>query len=231
MWSACSITQYTMQTVLVVEAHTESRDWLQSVVRTAFGSVQVEEAGSLEEARARLSGTSPALVLVNLCLSDGNALSLIDYLHEQCPDSRCIVVTAFDDDRHLFSALGAGIDGYLLLDQPLDDMVGSLRGVLSGRPPLSPVIARRLLRYFRGSEEPERRDREPLSARESEVLTLLSKGMSRADIAELLNVSTNTTASHIKAIYRKLNVSGRAEATLEAVRLGLVGDNGRSESE
>ncbi|MEX2367648.1 MAG: LuxR C-terminal-related transcriptional regulator, partial [Pseudohongiellaceae bacterium] len=87
-------------------------------------------------------------------------------------------------------------------------------------PPLTPAIARKILRHFQQADS--KATDNPLSEREQEVLVLLAKGMGRNDIAELLDVSAHTAAGHTKSIYRKLNVSGRVEATLEAVKMGLV---------
>ncbi|WP_111655436.1 response regulator [Isoalcanivorax indicus] len=209
-----------MQTVLIVEDHEETRQWLAGIVRDAFASPDLLEAGTLEQARALLKQRTVSLALVDLSLPDGSGMQLLQSLQESSPETYLVVTTIFDDDRHLFDALQAGANGYLLKDQPRQVMVDSLSGIASGRPPLSPAIARRILRHFQ--QAPVRAVENPLSEREVEVLLLLAKGLGRSEIAELLNVSVNTAASHIKSIYRKLNVSGRAEATLEAVQMGIV---------
>ncbi|MBA3981393.1 MAG: DNA-binding response regulator [Alcanivorax sp.] len=209
-----------MQTVLIVEDHEETRQWLAGIVRDAFASPDLLEAGTLEQARALLAQRTVSLALVDLSLPDGSGMQLLQHLQESSPETYLVVTTIFDDDRHLFDALQAGANGYLLKDQPRQVMVDSLSGIASGRPPLSPAIARRILRHFQ--QAPVRAVENPLSEREVEVLLLLAKGLGRSEIAELLNVSVNTAASHIKSIYRKLNVSGRAEATLEAVQMGIV---------
>ncbi|MBZ2188721.1 response regulator transcription factor [Alcanivorax sp. JB21] len=209
-----------MQNVLIVEDHEETRQWLAGIVKDAFASPGIHEAGTLEQARALLQHNPVALALVDLSLPDGSGMQLLQHLQECSPETYLVVTTIFDDDRHLFDALQAGANGYLLKDQPRQVMIDSLAGIATGKPPLSPAISRRILRHFQ--QAPTRTVENPLSEREVEVLMLLAKGMGRSDIAELLNVSVNTAASHIKSIYRKLNVSGRAEATLEAVNMGIV---------
>lgn len=208
-----------MRRVLIVEDHLETRDWLRSIVEEAFDKPVVHEAGTLEQTYLLLSEHTPSLALIDLSLPDGNGLDIVLHLQRQCSETLLVVTTIFDDDRHLFNALRAGASGYLLKDQPKSALVDSLSGILSGRPPLSPAIARRILRHFQQEKVPVQT---PLSEREEEVLLLLVKGFGRSEIAELLQVSVNTAASHIKSIYRKLNVSGRAEATMQAVKLGLV---------
>lgn len=212
-----------MQRVFIIEDHLETREWLVSIVRESFDNPEIAQTGTVEGSYRWLEQNSPSLTLVDLSLPDGNGLDLIRYLNEHFPENYIVVTTIFDDDRHLFNALSAGASGYLLKDQPRKTMVESLSGIMSGKPPLSPAIARRMLRHFQ--QDSGSANKTPLSERESEVLTLLAKGMGRNEVAELLDVSVNTAASHIKSIYRKLNVSGRAEATLHAVKMGLVSAN------
>ena len=130
----------------------------------------------------------------------------------------------FDDDQHLFSALRAGAKGYVLKDQPQDDLAKMLKGIIDGQPPLSAPIARRLLDFFQ-PEQTVDADEEKLTNREQEVLTLIAKGYTLAKVGEMLGISRNTTAGYVKTLYRKLNVSSRAEATLAATRRGMVNPN------
>ena len=98
-----------------------------------------------------------------------------------------------------------------------------LAGIHAGQPPLSPSIARKLLQVF---QEPSQSAKDPeaqLTSREQEVLTLIAKGYTVGRVAELLGITRNTAAGYVKSIYRKLNVSSRAEATLGATRMGLIG--------
>jgi len=136
----------------------------------------------------------------------------------------CVVVVAsiFDDDN-LFQALPAGARGYLLKDHPGDWLSRQLTGIADGQPPLSPAIARRLLRHFHGVGTSDGlAEATDLSPREREVPTLLAKGIRIAEIAAGLAISRHTEGDHVKNIYRKLNISSRAEAALRARSLGLV---------
>jgi DNA-binding NarL/FixJ family response regulator len=217
-----------LNSILVVDDHPEARSWLVDISLRAFRGASVIAAATLAQARERMRGTHLDLALVDLGLPDGNGSSLVTELARRSPETFLVVTTIFDDDHHLFTALAAGAGGYLLKDEPEDQIIERLQGILRGNPPLAPGIARRILRHFQ-DQAMQPLARRPtigkgalLSDRETEVLALLAKGLNRTDVARVLNISPNTAAGHVKAIYRKLNVSGRAEATLEAVNLGIV---------
>ncbi|MCE2909762.1 MAG: LuxR C-terminal-related transcriptional regulator [Betaproteobacteria bacterium] len=193
-----------------------------------------------------LHGTDPfKLILVDLELPDGNGLELLAEL-TQYPATK-IVTTLYSDDDHLFPALQCGADGYLLKEDRFEVLVEELQKIVRGQPPLSPAIARRLLMHFRaggglgGADGPvdsgfaalpfstskpvpleKAPEHERLTPRETEVLTFLSKGFTIKEIASLLGIKWFTVNDHIKSIYRKLNVSSRAEAAVLASKQGLV---------
>lgn len=185
------------------------------------------------------------LILVDLELPDGSGLELLSELANY-PATR-IVTTLYSDDEHLFPALQCGADGYLLKEDRFEVLVEELQKIVRGQPPLSPAIARRLLTHFRtGDGFPSAgalhtgsgvssaavaaapaapvapMDHERLTPRESEVLTYLSKGFTIKEIANLMGIKWFTVNDHIKSIYKKLNVSSRAEAAVLASKQGLV---------
>ena len=185
------------------------------------------------------------LVLVDLELPDGNGMELLSEL-AQYPATK-IVTTLYSDDDHLFPALQCGADGYLLKEDRFEVLVEELQKIVRGQPPLSPAIARRLLNHFRDSQRGDLRspdsgfsrpadlgvtsrpvpiektpDHERLTPRENEVLTYLSKGFTIKEIANLMGIKWFTVNDHIKSIYKKLNVSSRAEAAVLATKQGLV---------
>ena len=189
------------------------------------------------------------LVLVDLELPDGNGMELLDLLAHY-PATK-IVTTLYSDDDHLFPALQCGADGYLLKEDRFEVLVEELQKIVRGQPPLSPAIARRLLTHFRHGPGAAQHgeghsdnapappsglqssrpmplgrgaplDHERLTPRESEVLTYLSKGFTIKEIANLMGIKWFTVNDHIKSIYKKLNVSSRAEAAVLASKQGLV---------
>jgi len=209
-----------MHNVLVLEDHSETREWLTEIIRTAFVEVEIFEASSLGQARKIVAETQLDLALIDLNLPDGNGVEIISELSKNSPDTYCVVATIFDDDNYLFPALEAGAQGYLLKEQTTDEFIQSLQGIIKGEPPISPAIARKMINHFHNDIQPS--DKPDLSSREKEILGAIAKGLSRNEAAEILGITSNTVASHLKSIYGKLNVSNRAQATLEALRLGLV---------
>lgn len=215
-------------------------------------NILITEAGDLETARKQilltggsqgLHGVDPfKLILVDLELPDGNGMELLAELSIY-PATK-IVTTLYSDDDHLFPALQCGADGYLLKEDRFEVLVEELQKIVRGQPPLSPAIARRLLTHFRGhggdTQAPDSGfapaafatskpvpiekvpDHERLTPRESEVLTYLSKGFTIKEIAGLMGIKWFTVNDHIKSIYKKLNVSSRAEAAVLASKQGLV---------
>ena len=186
------------------------------------------------------------LILVDLELPEGNGMELLAELGAY-PATK-IVTTLYSDDDHLFPALQCGADGYLLKEDRFEVLVEELQKIVRGQPPRSPAIARRLLTHFRhgpgGGSAPNSGpvplvsgfqssrpvpmgrgaplDHERLTPRESEVLTYLSKGFTIKEIANLMGIKWFTVNDHIKSIYKKLNVSSRAEAAVLASKHGLV---------
>jgi DNA-binding NarL/FixJ family response regulator len=207
---------------LVVDDDAQAREWLGAALAKAFAQVHIVTAASLREARAAVHAALPDLALVDLDLPDGSGVALIEALSQPnaagARRSVSIVTTVFADDQHLFPALRAGAAGYLLKDESIDRLAEILVSFMSGQPALSAPIAKRLLGYF---HEPAPAAT-PLSQREQEVLVLLAKGLTIAEVARTLTLTPNTAASYTKALYRKLEVTNRAEATLEATRRGLI---------
>ena len=205
-----------MHRVLIVEDIAEVFRALQLMVETAFPGVAVAHAGTVAAGRKALADGGHDLVLLDLGLPDGSGTELVREFAGG--PSQIVITTIFDDDDHLFDALRAGANGYLLKDEPATVLIDLLRGIGDGRPPLSASIARRILHFFR----PPSPTRTPLSPRETEVLTLIARGYTVRDVADTLSMSYNTAAGHLKSIYHKLSVNSRAEAAMEAVRLGVV---------
>ena len=208
---------------LVVEDLPASAGWLANALQGAFSGIDVLTVGTLEAGLAAFKRTQPEIALVDLGLPDGSGIDLIAQATQEGSPCCCIVTTIYADDQHLFPALRAGAAGYLLKDQPIERVIGQLQAIQRGEPPLSPAIAQRLLRIF-GPElrAADGEDDARLTPRELETLTLIAKGYRLPEVANTLGVTRNTAAGFIKAIYRKLRISSRAEAALEAARRGLV---------
>ena len=217
-----------MQHALIVEDLPEIRAWLGDTARAAFPDLRVTAVARRDEALAVVRTETFELALIDLGLPDGSGIDVVGALRAHQPLALPVVVTIYDDDDHLFPALQAGAFGYLLKEQPQESLIAQLLRMTQGEPPLSPPIARRVLGHFAGAglrrETLARQleDQVRLTERETEVLQRVAKGYTLPEIAQQFGLSRHTIADYIKQIYRKLNVSSRAEAALEAARRGLV---------
>jgi len=207
---------------LLIEDQPRTRDWMLGVLGAAFPDLRVETVGTLKAAQAWLDrhGTELWLAVIDIGLPDGSGVDIVRRLQKHLPAVLPVVATIYDDDAHLFEAISAGARGYILKDEEADLLVNCLHRIEHGEPPLSPSIAHRMLSHFRAPTVV--RDEAGLSARETEVLTLLARGMTVSEAAFRLGLQPQTVASYVKVIYQKLAVTSRAEATREAVRRGLA---------
>jgi len=179
----------------------------------------------LASARQAMSKATPDVLLVDLGLPDGSGVELIRETARRYPGTDIMVITVFNDEDHVLASIEAGATGYILKDSMPEEFVGLIRQLRAGGSPISPMIARQLLKRFNlTAPAPQARQTEDaaLSARESEVLSLITKGFSFCEIARLLGVSPHTVTAHVKKIYQKLAVHSRGEAVYEASRMGLV---------
>lgn len=218
--------------VLIVEDMDGVRESLTQIALEAFPQARADACASLRQAehwlRSHPEHTDGAqcelIALVDLGLPDGNGIDLVRALADLGPHCLPIVTTVFDDDASLCDAIAAGAQGYLLKEHPPETLVRYLRRIEQGEPPLTPRMARRILACMRqmpaaaapGDEEVR------LSPRETEVLGIIGRGLRVGEAARVLGLADQTVASYVKSIYRKLNISSRAEAALEASRRNLV---------
>lgn len=198
----------------------------EGVERAIAGCAQLTLAwsvGTLAALRAAdLGGVD--VVLLDLGLPDGSGLT---WLREKRARVSVLVLSALGDEATVVEALRHGADGYLLKGASNPDIIAAIRDVLVGGAPITPSVAKYLLRHMRGpgplmSEAPALRRIDQLTARETDVLRVLTRGYSYDEAAQLLGISAHTVAHHIKQIYAKLAVNSRGEATFEALRAGLV---------
>jgi len=217
-------------TVLIVEDEPEFRMRFKQIVESEPTLELVGVAANKREAQELIDRSKFDVMLIDLGLPDGNGTDLIRQVSAKRPDVDIMVVTVFGDEQHVVSAIEAGATGYILKDSTAADVVSCIRLLRAGGSPVSPVVARSVLRAIRnrmggtgGTTRPGASpDNNPLSARETEILQLLAKGMSFNEIGEILGISPHTVTAHIKKIYRKLAVHSRGEAVYEATQMGLL---------
>lgn len=221
-----------MKQILLLEDLPEIRAWLKTLALQVFPGAQIHESARIHDALQLVNAMRFDVALCDLGLPDGSGVEVVQALRDKQPDVQSVVVTIHDDDEHLFPALQAGAFGYLLKEQSREQLAEQLQRIAQGEPPLSPSIARRVIQYFTaqarmqpqhmGGHDPDSvTPHVQLTDRENEVLLRVAKGFTLPEIGQQLNLSRHTIADYVKQIYRKLNVSSRAEAALEAQRLGL----------
>lgn len=181
-----------------------------AVARSVLSGRQLIEAGGFD------------CLLCDLGLPDGSGITLIQEVSRRYPYSDTIVITIFADQAKVLDSIKAGARGYLLKDERLELCVEGIREIRRGGSPISPIIARQLLQQLEPAQETGRPLAEPLSPREAEVLNLLARGFSYAEIAGLLTLSAQTVGTYVKRIYRKLEVNSRSEAVFEASSRGIM---------
>jgi DNA-binding NarL/FixJ family response regulator len=201
--------------VLIVDDHPLTRDALAGLL-VQHGFDVVGEAADGVEAIDCAERLQPDLVLLDLSMPGMDGLTALPHVRAAAPRAEIVVLTASGTDDNLLAAIRAGAAGYLLKSEPPERIVGFLRGVATGEAALSGAVARRLLERVRvggdgGHAVPDDIAR-ALSARELEVLLLLDDHLGTDDIAKRLFISEHTVRSHVKSMFRKLNVSSRREA-------------------
>jgi len=172
--------------------------------------------GDLASARRAIDRQAPDVLLTDLGLPDGSGIELIRETAARHPATDIMVISVFGDEEHVLASIEAGATGYILKDSLPEEFVGLIAELRAGGSPISPVIARKLLKRFQPKKEAVDPTPEPatsgLTPRESEVLALIAKGFSFGEIARLLEVSPHTITAHVKKIYQKLAVHSRGEA-------------------
>lgn len=215
------------RTALVVEDIETANHWLAARLREIFPHIQVDQAFCLKQANQYLKQNSGYdIALIDLGLPDGDGLEIIEYCTQHSPQTITVVVTIFEDDQHLFKAIQQGAQGYLLKDMDESSFAQNLLQIAQGESVLSPLFTKKIMQYMRQIGQTSAAKSLPiilpLTRREKEVLACIGRGLSVSDTALQLAISVHTVSSYIKEIYRKLNISSRAEAVIIALQYGLV---------
>lgn len=213
--------------VLVVEDDSSTRE---RFARVISGHPQLElvgDAGDLDTGISLLHKLKPDVLLMDLDLPDGNGMSLLEEIVASKLKTEAMVISVFGDERHVIRAIEAGAGGYLLKDGGADQITSAILQLVAGGAPISPSIARHLLKRFRHEDQVEDKNSdtakmEPLTSREQEILNHVSHGYTAQEIADKNTISIHTVNTHIRNIYSKLAVNSRAGAIMKAVRHGII---------
>jgi DNA-binding NarL/FixJ family response regulator len=208
----------------------------QQLVRSGFRMILesepdievVGEAANGQEAVRKARDLRPDVVLMDIRMHEVDGVMATTMLADS--EVRVLVVTTFDADQYVFSALRAGASGFLLKDAPPEELVSAVRTVASGGGLLAPSVTRRIIEEFARRPAPRDapRELEDLTERELEVLGLIAKGLSNFEIGAALNVSETTVKTHVGRVLMKLGLRDRVQAVVFAYECGLVqlGDGG-----
>jgi NarL family two-component system response regulator LiaR len=207
--------------ILIADDHAIVREGLRALLATEPGIELVGEAADGEAAVHLYGALQPDIALLDLMMPRMDGINAIREITRQHPDARILVLTSFAEDDQVFPAIKAGASGYLLKDSSPQDLLHAIREVHRGESFLAPAIARRLIQEInRPGDLPQASD--PLTARELEVLDLISKGLSNQEIADRLVISERTVRNHVGNILGKLHLANRTQAALYALEKGLV---------
>jgi len=207
--------------ILIADDHAVVREGLRALIEVEPGMELVGEAADGIEAVQKARSLHPDVILLDLVMPRMGGIEAIGEIKAQDPGARILVVTSFAEDDKVFPAIKAGALGYLLKDSTPRELIRAILDVYQSEPTMHPTIARKLMRELqRPSELPP--TEEPLSERELEVLSLVARGLSNQDIGEKLFISERTVRSHVSNILSKLHLANRTQATLYALREGLV---------
>lgn len=210
--------------VLLIEDQDTTRQRLKQIVNQHENLEIINDVDCCAAAIPLIDESQPDVMLVDLGLPDGSGLDLIKHARKTSPKTEIMVITVFGDERHVISAIENGASGYLLKDGDPEYIGDAIIQMVNGGSPISASIARYLLRRFNKEPTQDIQDENlpKLTKREQEVLELVAKGFTYAEIADTLSMSIHTVTSHIKHIYKKLSVNSRGEAVFEAMQLGLI---------
>ncbi len=211
---------------LLLEDEKPAREHFASAIASHPELSLVDAVANCADALVSLRQHRPDILVSDLGLPDGHGVEVIHKAKALYPEIEILVVTMFGDEEHVVEALEAGASGYLLKKQAFEELTDGILCLMRGESAISPEIARFLLRRFRkeavDSVDQIPKPENPLTSRETEVLTLIAKGYTYDEIGDSFSLSTNTVRSHIRNIYRKLSVGSRSEAVFEANQQGFI---------
>jgi DNA-binding NarL/FixJ family response regulator len=210
--------------ILIADDHPLLREAIRRTFEQRKDIEVLAEASDGEEAVKLSSEYKPDVVVMDIVMPKLSGIEATKQIKKVSPNTRVLILTAYDDDRYIIGLLESGAVGYLLKSAPGRDLVEAVRAVYAGESVLHPAIIAKLLKYSmqKLNENIPQKTIEQLSSRELEVLDLTAQGMSNKEIAKKLFLSVRTVKAHMGSIFNKMEVSSRTEAIVKGVREGLL---------
>jgi DNA-binding NarL/FixJ family response regulator len=184
----------------------------------------VAEAGNGLEAVQKAARFEPTVVLMDIRMPDVDGLQATRQIIAADPSARVLILTTFDLDEYVYEALRAGASGFVLKDDPPEQLIAAVRTVAAGDALLSPAVTRRVIKQFTRVPRPSPpKEMDDLTDRESEIFTLIVDGLSNSEIGERLYISETTVKTHVTHLFQKLGLRDRVQAVVLAYRTGVFG--------
>lgn len=199
--------------IMIVDDHPVVREGLSRIIVSESGMEVIAEAGTGAEALTHYRKLRPDIVLLDMRMPEMTGIQTIEAIRKEFSNARIIVLSTYDLEEDIYQSLQAGARGYILKDSPRNELLTSIRRVHAGERVIPPNIATRLAERIGGNE---------LTAREFEVLKLITAGKSNKQIGDDLGISEGTVKSHVNNILDKLGVTDRTQAVSVALKRGIV---------
>jgi DNA-binding NarL/FixJ family response regulator len=208
--------------VVICDDQAIIRDGLEMLLTLEKDIEVVGQAQDGAEAVELVAQRQPDLVLMDLKMPGMNGIEATRQIRARHPEVKVLVLTTYDDDEWVFDAIRAGASGYLLKDTPREEVIKAVKGTVAGKSYVDPAVAGKLLGQVADRQtQPATLITDKLTERELDVLRLLARGLTNADIATRLHLSEGTVRNHVSAIFAKLDVSDRTQAAVIAIQHGL----------
>lgn len=208
--------------VLLVDDHALFRKGLAGLLKNEEAFEVVGEAGDGVEALEKARQLKPDIILMDISMPQMDGIEATRKIREVLPSTKVVILTILEEDERLFDAIKAGANGYVLKKVQPDYLLETLCAVARGEAAISGMMAAKILEEFAGqSRKSSKETHDVLSAREKEVLQLLTKGMTNKEISATLDITDNTVKNHLKNILAKLHVENRVQAAKFALEHGL----------
>ena len=210
--------------IILAEDHLVTRQGIRRLIEDEKELEVVGEASDGQEAVEMVTELKPDIVIMDIAMPKLNGIEATRQIKLTAPTTGILILSAYDDDEYVFALLKAGAAGYLLKTAGGDELIRAIKAMYKGEPVLAPVIARKVMNYFKLQDivhdiEPEA---ESLSDRELEIIRLAAHGLTNREIADKLSLSYRTIEGHMRDIFNKLGVSSRTEAVLSGLKHGWL---------
>ena len=208
--------------VVIFEDNTNLRRGLTTLINGSDGFECAGAFGNCDNLIKNITDTNPDVVLMDIEMPGMNGIEAVKILKPKFPEIKILMETIFEDDEKVFHSICSGAEGYILKNTPPSQILEAIREIHEGGAPMTPSIASKVLAMFKSGRSFTKDESYNLTDREMEVLKFLVDGMSYKMIAEKCFVSIDTVSSHVKNIYKKLQVHSKTEAVVKAIKGKIV---------